>query len=222
MSHPPPDLPASRRPSVLLIGPTGSGKSPLGAYLERRGLFGRRCLHFDFGENLRRAAGQGGGAYGLTAEEREVVRAVLRDGALLEDRQFGIAEKILDGLLRAGGAAADDWLVLNGLPRHAGQAEALSGRVDVRLVASLDCSPDVVLRRIATNAGGDREGRGDDSPREVERKLEIFRLRTAPLLDHYRRLGVTIAAVPVAERTAPADIVETLEREYGSTHGHHR
>jgi adenylate kinase family enzyme len=41
------------REAILLLGPTGSGKTPLGQVLERRGLWGHRCSHFDFGDNLR-------------------------------------------------------------------------------------------------------------------------------------------------------------------------
>ena len=40
--------------AVLLVGPTGCGKSPLGQLLERLGLKGMRCLHFDFGKRLRK------------------------------------------------------------------------------------------------------------------------------------------------------------------------
>jgi adenylate kinase len=39
--------------ALLLLGPTGSGKTPLGERLERRSLRGRRCHHFDFGASLR-------------------------------------------------------------------------------------------------------------------------------------------------------------------------
>ena len=42
--------------ALLLIGPTGSGKTPLGELLERSGLWGRPCRHFDFGERMRRIA----------------------------------------------------------------------------------------------------------------------------------------------------------------------
>ncbi|MCX7427258.1 MAG: hypothetical protein NTW96_16720 [Planctomycetia bacterium] len=44
----------TRNDAMLLLGPTGSGKTPLGDLLERRGLGGRRCVHFDFGAHLRR------------------------------------------------------------------------------------------------------------------------------------------------------------------------
>ncbi len=43
--------------AILLLGPTGSGKTPLGQALEKKGLAGRRCVHFDFGANLREIAG---------------------------------------------------------------------------------------------------------------------------------------------------------------------
>ena len=42
--------------TILLIGPTGSGKTPFGDYLEQHGIADRACLHFDFGSSLRSAA----------------------------------------------------------------------------------------------------------------------------------------------------------------------
>ncbi|MDW7761659.1 MAG: hypothetical protein SCM96_13625 [Acidobacteriota bacterium] len=44
-------------PAVLILGPTGSGKTPLGRELETRGHAGRRCRHFDFGAEMRALAG---------------------------------------------------------------------------------------------------------------------------------------------------------------------
>ncbi|MEE8450650.1 MAG: hypothetical protein V3R99_02015 [Thermoguttaceae bacterium] len=43
----------NRNRAALLLGPTGAGKTPLGRLIEQRGLWGVRCLHFDFGDNLR-------------------------------------------------------------------------------------------------------------------------------------------------------------------------
>ena len=47
---------ADKPQAVVLLGPTGSGKTPLGEWLEAKGLGGRRCHHFDFGTRLRRVA----------------------------------------------------------------------------------------------------------------------------------------------------------------------
>ena len=41
------------REAILLLGPTGSGKTPLGQVLEERGLWGHTSRHFDFGASLR-------------------------------------------------------------------------------------------------------------------------------------------------------------------------
>jgi len=35
--------------AILLIGPTGSGKTPLGDWLQAYGFCGHRCHRFDFG-----------------------------------------------------------------------------------------------------------------------------------------------------------------------------
>ncbi|MGB2821725.1 MAG: hypothetical protein WBF17_12140, partial [Phycisphaerae bacterium] len=70
--------------AILLIGPTGSGKTPLGELLERRGLWARRCRHFDFGRRMRRIAAADPPPEWLDPAEVEVLRAVLATGALRE------------------------------------------------------------------------------------------------------------------------------------------
>ena len=47
--------------AVLILGSTGSGKTPLGEYIEQNGLNGIKCHHFDFGACLRRISGFGKG-----------------------------------------------------------------------------------------------------------------------------------------------------------------
>ena len=200
-----------RHPALLLLGPTGAGKSPLGDALEARGLRGRRCLHFDFGACLRRGASDDGAGGLLTPDERAFLRDVLRSGALLEDRDFPIARKILLDFLARRGAAAGDLLVLNGLPRHAGQAEALEPVVRVETVVHLACAPETVLERIRTDAGGDRAGRTDDALDDVRRKLATYEARTAPLLRHYEMRGVRVVTVAVGSRDAAETIRSELE-----------
>ena len=204
-------MPARR--AILLIGPTGAGKTPLGELLEREGLWGRRCRHFDFGQRMRRiVAGDAAAAGGLAPADVEFLRDVLRTGALLEDEHFHIAEKVLRAFLAERRAAARGLVVLNGLPRHAGQADDVAGIVDVRAVIELACPPDVVLARICHNAGGDRAGRGDDDEPAVRGKLETYRGRTALLLDHYRRHGAAVLTVDVTAGTSAQDVRDALQR----------
>ena len=213
------DLPlpnsAIRNPqsAILLLGPTGSGKTPVGDCLERKGLVGRRCMHFDFGANLREAVSGVGEARGLDAGEVAFLDRVLHANALLEDEHFPIARRILASFCERRGVSRGDWLILNGLPRHAGQAADVDRLVDVQAILQLDCTAEVVHERICRDAGGDREGRTDDSVGEVGRKLHTFEMRTIPLLDHYRTKGVILCAFAVTVDTVPDAVVAELERQ---------
>ena len=195
---------------MLLVGPTGCGKTPLGNELERLGLAGRCCRHFDFGAWLRKAAAQSEPAP-FTSAEQVFIRKVLAEGALLENEHFGVALKLLRWFLSASDAGGGDWIVLNGLPRHVGQATALAPFVAVHTVAHLLCTADVVAERIRRNTGGDRADRGDDAPEAVRRRLATFEKRTRPLIDHYREAGARIVDLSVGAGTTAADARAILE-----------
>jgi adenylate kinase family enzyme len=165
-----------------------------------------RCVHFDFGANLRAVAHGDLVAPGLGSSDIDFVRDVLDSGALLENERFVVARAIFHRFVRERGVDENCLIVLNGLPRHAGQADDVDRLVYIRVVVSLDCDADVVAERIRRNSGGDRVGRKDDSVTEIQNKLAIFRERTMPLLDHYRRKGVPVVAVPVCVNTTPEQV----------------
>ncbi|MCY3021027.1 MAG: nucleoside monophosphate kinase [Planctomycetota bacterium] len=199
-------------PAILLLGPTGSGKTPLGELLEAEGLWGRRCVHFDFGMNLRQYASGGEARDVLTRGEREFLVRVLESGALLEDEHFPIARKVLLGFLSSRGAGSDSLVALNGLPRHVGQARAMEALVSMEMVVHLACEPEVAAERIRTDAGGDRRARADDGIAGVRKRIEVFRQRTAPLLGYYGSRGVSVLRVDVGPRTTPSEVRAELER----------
>lgn len=202
---------SERCPALVLVGPTGSGKTPLGELLEAEGFCGRRCLHFDFGANLRRQA-QGRGTRGrLSRGEREFLKLVLKSGTLLEDEQFPVARKVLLDFLESRGARLETLLVLNGLPRHVGQAQALDGVVAVELVVQLVCTAQAAHARIRSNIGGDRAGRADDTLRGVRERLAVFRRRTAPLISYYAGCGVRVARIAVGAATTAEEMRAAIE-----------
>jgi adenylate kinase len=191
--------------AILLVGPTGSGKTPLGEYLQDNGIFGVCCHHFDFGENLRRVSA--GAAAGFSASEIAFVEDVVHGGVLLEDSAFHVAVRILDSFCSLRGVEPKDLLIMNGLPRHIGQAEALASRIRFMAVLQLRCSPDTVRRRLLQNSGGDRSLRTDDDLALVERKLVVYERRTAPLVDYYRSMGIPVIRFTVSVQSDPGAIL---------------
>lgn len=198
-------------PAILLVGPSGCGKTPLGDLLEAKGLRGMEFRHFDFGGILREACGGGKEGEFLTDEERTVVRELLERGALIEDENFPIASKLLAGFIAEAASVPDIVIVLNGLPRHIGQARAIEGMVRVRTVIVLYCAPEIAWERVRTNAGGDRHGRGDDTIQQLRHRFGIFRQRTEPVVEYYRRSGVPLVNLDVAVRTTAEDMLTLLE-----------
>jgi len=206
----PPRSTVPKQPAVLLLGPTGSGKTPLGDLVQQRGLWQRRCLHFDFGANLRRLVTRNAPDDQITGSDIEFLKQVLQSGALLEGERFTLAQRIFRSFLAERDADPSTLVILNGLPRHVAQAEAMDVIVDVKAVVCLECSPRVVLARIGSNVGGDRTGREDDDPRSVEEKIELFQRRTAPLLDYYRARGVPVVSVEVTPSMTPEAMWQVL------------
>jgi len=221
-----------RPPAMLLLGPTGSGKTPLGELLETGGLAGRRCAHFDFGERLRQIAAGELNVPELADADRAFIVEVLQRGALLEDEHFHIAEKILrafivgqeDGEYTKTGCRdsrrpdgpeqprqTPAMIVLNGLPRHIGQAADVDRIANVRLVVELVCTPETVLARLAADPAGDRTRRVDDKAELIRRKLDIYARRTAPLVEHYRQRGAKVICLSVGPETTAKQMSQQLE-----------
>lgn len=199
--------------AILLLGPTGSGKTPLGQLIHDRGIAGGRCVHFDFGENLRQIVADDRPDQVVSRDDIEFLRGVLQTGVLLEDRDFPIAERVLRRFLsRHGVTDAGSMVVLNGLPRHVGQADSMAAILDVGTVVYLRCSAETVLARIAANTGGDRTERTDDRMADVRHKLDIFAERTAPLADFYRSNGARVIRLPVGADTTPEQMWHELDR----------
>jgi adenylate kinase len=199
--------------ALLLVGPTGSGKSPLGTYLEHHGLRNRRCFHFDFGHQLRMIADGKVRPSLLSSTGREEIMHILATGALLEDHQFSLALDILRSFIGDRGVCGDDLIILNGLPRHEGQARDCMDHVNIRAVLHLTCSAETVIRRLAYNTGGDRTGRIDDSAELVCAKMEVYSKRILPMLEFYRSRGVQVLDLPVGERTRSRDLYECATRD---------
>jgi adenylate kinase family enzyme len=201
--------------AIALIGHSNAGKTPLGETIRKRAGTGtRRFHHLDFGEHLRRIAA-GTVDAGLSADDSALVRSIL-DGRLLDDRHFPVAAAIIDRFLeRHRFDTTADLLVLNGIPRHHGQARDLADHgIDVVLLIYCACSPLAALsrKRLAEIGRGheDRSHRHDHDNQTFQRKIRSFERDTRPLLDHYRARGVEQVTIDVTAETTPDDAYEFI------------
>ena len=194
---------AAPHPGVrtVILGRQGAGK---GTQAQRLAAL---CLvpHISTGDMLR-AAVREGTPLGLKAKE------IMEAGDLVPD---DVMIGIVDDRLREDDAERG-W-ILDGFPRTVGQAEAL-GRITtdapLDLVFDLVVDNEVVIDRISSRrtcdgcqtvyraddpaiadgtcpkCGGTPRQRDDDQPEAIRRRLEIYERETAPLVDHYRGLGL--------------------------------
>lgn len=198
-------------PALLLLGPTGSGKSPAGRALARS----TGWLHLDFGARLRQIA-SGEDDHGLDRGEQAFVRSLVAANALFPDDALPLVRRIVGRAL--GAADRGGRVILNGVPRTVAQAAGLADLVAVAHVVVLVCPPETVARRVErrrAGAGSDDAGRADDTPGQVARKLELFERETRPLVAYYGGRGASVLEVPVAAATGEDEIVEALRRAPG-------
>ncbi|MDT7621322.1 MAG: adenylate kinase, partial [Pseudonocardiales bacterium] len=89
--------------------------------------------------------------------------------------------------------------ILDGFPRTVAQADALGEMLhaagdDLDAVVALEVPEDVLVERLLGR------GRTDDTEAVIRRRQEIYRDETAPLLEHYGDLLVTVDAVGEIEQ----------------------
>jgi adenylate kinase len=162
--------------NILLLGPQGSGKGTQAKRIADD--FG--LAHIATGEMLRHAiAAQT--PLGLE------VQPIVDNGELVPD-------ELMIGLIRERLDEEDtrDGFILDGFPRTMAQAEALDAMLaeigrELDIVFELQIGDDVAVERLAKRAVD--EGRTDDTPAAIERRLSEYHEKTEPLVGYYRLRG---------------------------------
>ena len=75
--------------------------------------------------------------------------------------------------------------VLDGFPRTIAQADALGGIVKIDKVINYTAPDETVVERIAGRAK--KEGRSDDTPETVQKRLDVYHEQTSPLIFYFRK-----------------------------------
>ena len=161
---------------LVLLGAPGSGKGTQAARLKEH----LQVPHVSTGDLLR-AEVAAGSKLGLEAKE------IMARGDLVSDA-------ILLGMLgdRLSRPDTANGFILDGYPRNLAQASAL-GELLARIGQPMDCAvqldvdSELLIQRIAGRAKA--EGRADDNPDSVRKRLAIYTEQTAPVVEYYRQHG---------------------------------
>ena len=161
---------------LVLLGAPGSGKGTQAARLKTH----LQVPHISTGDLLR-AEVAAGSRLGLEAKE------VMARGELVSDA-------ILLGMLEDRFSRPDtaNGFILDGYPRNLAQADALDGLLQrigqpMDYAVQLEVAQDLLVERIAGRAK--QEGRADDAPEAVRKRLQVYDEQTAPVIGFYRQHG---------------------------------
>jgi adenylate kinase len=164
---------------ILLLGPQGSGK---GTQAQRiSSTYG--VPHIATGDMLRAAMAAG-------TELGSRIKPIYDAGELVPDDLM--IELIRERLSQPD---AEQGFVLDGFPRTLEQADALDDMLleigsplDVVFDLQID-EPTTVVRLLGR---AHEEGRSDDTPEAIAKRLELFRDATTPVIEHYRAQGKVV------------------------------
>jgi adenylate kinase len=161
---------------VLLLGVQGSGK----------------------GTQAKRLASEYGLAHIATGD---MLRTAMAEGTPLGQRVkpiYDAGELVPDDLMielireRLQAPDAENGFILDGFPRTMPQADALDSMLEeidrpLAVVFELQVPDEVAIERLRKRAA--EEGRSDDTPEAIAKRIELYNEQTKPLVSHYRLAG---------------------------------
>jgi adenylate kinase len=186
--------------NILVLGPQGAGKGTQAKRIsEEYGI-----PHIATGDILRAAI----------AAETELGRKVKP----IYDRGELVPDDLMIELIRDRLAQDDteNGCVLDGFPRTLAQAEALDPMLreigkELTVVFVLQLPDEVCIERLTKRA--QLEGRVDDTPEAIAKRLEIYHRETEPLIEWYRiRSNVVIIHADRNVDEVFAEIQQALEQ----------
>jgi adenylate kinase len=159
-----------------LLGPQGSGKGTQAKRIEAD----YAIPHIATGDMLR-------AAIEAESELGRRVKPILESGQLVPDELM--IDLIRD---RLGQADTDAGFILDGFPRTAPQADALDSMLEeigrpLSIVFEVQVPDEIARERLLRRA--ELEGRADDTPDVIDRRLALYHELTEPLVEHYRLQG---------------------------------
>jgi adenylate kinase len=164
---------------IVLLGPPGAGKGTQAARVACR--FG--APHIATGDIFRANVAEG-------TELGRAAQEYMDRGDLVPD---DVVIAMVTERLASDDCAAG--FVLDGFPRTVNQAEALDLRLadlgaPLHAVLCFEADEEELLRRLAGRAAA--QHRADDAEQTIRHRLEVFAIKTRPLIEYYARRGLLI------------------------------
>lgn len=164
---------------LVLLGPPGAGKGTQSQRIvESRGI-----VQLSTGDMLRAAIAEGTPA-GIQAKK-------------IMDRGDLVSDDMISGIVkdRIGHDDCSKGFILDGFPRTVTQAESLDKMLSekgLKLTAVVEITVDesALLERIEKRARETGGARSDDNAETLKQRLAVYRERTAPVSDYYRKTGI--------------------------------
>jgi adenylate kinase len=175
---------------IVLLGPPGAGKGTQAAQVARR----FRCANIATGDIFRANVAEG-------SELGQAAQEYMDRGDLVPDEVViaMVMERLAERDCQAG-------FVLDGFPRTVNQAEALDRRLvemgsPLQAVLCVQADENELLRRLAGRAAALH--RSDDAEQTIRHRLEVFAIKTRPLIDYYAHRGLLV----IVDAIGPIEVV---------------
>lgn len=163
--------------NVIIFGAPGSGKGTQSAYIaEKYGL-----EHLSTGDLLR-AEQQ------TQSDLGKLISSFTDQGNLVPDELIiSMLANVLDDRKNANG------YIFDGFPRTTAQAEALKEMlakrgIGVSIMINLEVAEEELIDRLLKR--GVTSGRSDDNYETIQKRIQVYHNKTAPVLDFYKKEGL--------------------------------
>jgi adenylate kinase len=162
---------------LVVLGPPGAGKGTQAVRIAEQ----FSCADIATGDIFRANVAEG-------TELGRIAQEYMDSGDLVPDEVViaMVTERLVEPDCEGG-------FVLDGFPRTVAQAEALDSRLamlstPLHAALNFEITEDELLRRLAGRAA--ELHRSDDSEQTIRHRLEVFAIKTRPLIDYYAHRGL--------------------------------
>jgi adenylate kinase len=162
-----------------MLGPPGAGKGTQAVRLAEH----FSCADIATGDIFRANVAEG-------SELGRIAQEYMDRGDLVPDEV--VIAMVTERLAESD---CDGGFVLDGFPRTVNQAEALDRQLvtqgtPLEAALSFDVTEEELLRRLAGRAAA--QHRADDAEQTIRHRLEVFAIKTRPLIDYYAHRGLLV------------------------------